>query len=177
MVSNGSGAPASDGLHERERLVLASKSAARRAMLENAGVIFEVRTADVDEDAIKAVSQNLDAAALAVRLAEAKALDPATGRPDPKRQQAQKAQAAQAKALPLGTTRHTGESCPQSGIWHAQFPPHSISNRQPEYNVQRFFAQGSLLPPLPVHYPRLLGRWLGYPAQLEPVRWILMEYA
>ena len=115
--------------------------------------------------------------ALMTRLAEAKALDPATGRPDPKRQQAQKAQAAQAKALPLGTTRHTGESCPQSGIWHAQFPPHSISNRLPGYDVQRFFAQGSLLPPLPVHYPRLLGRWLGYPAQVEPVRWILMEYA
>jgi hypothetical protein len=82
----------------------------------------------------------------------------------------------QRDALPLGTTRHTGESCPQSGIWHAQFPPHSISNRQPGYNVQRFFAQGSLLPALPVHYPRLLGRWLGYPAQVEPVRWILMAY-
>mgnify|MGYP005993877399 FL=1 len=81
MVNNGPGAPASDGLHERERLVLAAKSAARRAMLENAGVIFEVRTADVDEDAIKAVSQDLDAAALAVRLAEAKAL--AVSRRDP----------------------------------------------------------------------------------------------
>ncbi|QBJ78963.1 hypothetical protein DKK66_13240 [Aquitalea sp. USM4] len=82
----------------------------------------------------------------------------------------------QRDALPLGTTCHTGESCPQSGIWHAQFPPHSISNRLPGYDVQRFFAQGSLLPPLPVHYPRLLGRWLGYPAQVEPVRWILMAY-
>ncbi|NWK78162.1 DUF6396 domain-containing protein [Aquitalea sp. LB_tupeE] len=110
-------------------------------------------------------------------LAEAKALDPATGRPDPKRLQAQKAQAAQAKALPLGSTCQTGEPCPQSGIWHAQFPPHSISNRLPGYDVQRFFAQGSLMPPLPVHYPRLLGRWLGYPARVEPVRWILMEYA
>lgn len=57
-----------------ERLVLASKSAARRAMLENAGVAFEVRVAGVDEDAIKAASGDLDAAALAVRLAEAKAL-------------------------------------------------------------------------------------------------------
>jgi septum formation protein len=57
-----------------ERLVLASKSAARRAMLENAGVGFEVRVAGVDEDAIKAASGDLDAAALAVRLAEAKAL-------------------------------------------------------------------------------------------------------
>lgn len=57
-----------------EKLVLASKSAARRAMLENAGVAFEVRVAGVDEDAIKAQSGDLDAAALAVRLAEAKAL-------------------------------------------------------------------------------------------------------
>lgn len=62
------------GLLERERLVLASKSAARRAMLENAGVTFEVRVAGVDEHAIKTVSGDLDAAALAVRLAEAKAL-------------------------------------------------------------------------------------------------------
>lgn len=58
----------------KEKLVLASKSAARRAMLENAGVAFEVRVAGVDEDAIKAQSGDLDAAALAVRLAEAKAL-------------------------------------------------------------------------------------------------------
>lgn len=58
----------------KEKLVLASKSAARRAMLENAGVAFEVRVAGVDEDAIKARSGDLDAAALAVRLAEAKAL-------------------------------------------------------------------------------------------------------
>ena len=58
----------------KEKLVLASKSVARRAMLENAGVAFEVRVAGVDEDAIKAQSGDLDAAALAVRLAEAKAL-------------------------------------------------------------------------------------------------------
>jgi septum formation protein len=57
-----------------EPLILASKSAARRAMLENAGVSFEVRVAGVDEDAIKATCDDLDAAALAVRLAEAKAL-------------------------------------------------------------------------------------------------------
>ena len=56
------------------RLILASKSAARRAMLENAGVAYEARVAGVDEDALKAASADLDAAALAVRLAEAKAL-------------------------------------------------------------------------------------------------------
>lgn len=57
-----------------ETLILASRSAARRAMLANAGVSFEARVADVDEDAIKAASRDLDAPALAVRLAEAKAL-------------------------------------------------------------------------------------------------------
>jgi septum formation protein len=57
-----------------ERLVLASQSAARRTMLENAGVAFEARVAGVDEESIKAASGDLDAAALAVRLAEAKAL-------------------------------------------------------------------------------------------------------
>ncbi len=57
-----------------ETLILASKSAARRTMLENAGVAFDIRIADVDEEAIKAVSTDLDPAALAVRLAEAKAL-------------------------------------------------------------------------------------------------------
>ena len=56
------------------RLILASRSAARRAMLENAGVAYEARVAGVDEDAVKAASADLDAAALAVRLAEAKAL-------------------------------------------------------------------------------------------------------
>lgn len=64
-----------------ETLILASKSAARRAMLENAGVPFDIRIADVDEAAIKAVSTDLDPAALAVRLAEAKAL--AVSRDDP----------------------------------------------------------------------------------------------
>ena len=57
-----------------EPLILASKSAARRAMLENAGVAFQVCVAGVDEDAIKAASGDLDAGTLAVRLAEAKAL-------------------------------------------------------------------------------------------------------
>ncbi|MFY7719997.1 MAG: Maf family protein [Brevundimonas sp.] len=57
-----------------ERLVLASKSAARRAMLTEAGVAFSVRVADVDEDAVKAVHDPADAAGLALELAQAKAL-------------------------------------------------------------------------------------------------------
>ena len=65
-----------------ERLILASKSAARRSMLQNAGVAFEARAADVDEAAIKAVSTDLDPIALAVRLAQAKALAVSSDDPD-----------------------------------------------------------------------------------------------
>ena len=57
-----------------ERLILASKSAARRAMLEGAGVPFAVQVADVDESAIKATHDPADAAGLAVELARVKAL-------------------------------------------------------------------------------------------------------
>lgn len=57
-----------------ERLILASKSAARRAMLEGAGVAFTVQVADVDEDALKDRHDPADAAGLAVELARAKAL-------------------------------------------------------------------------------------------------------
>lgn len=62
-----------------ERLILASKSPARRAMLENAGVPFVVQVADVDEDALK--TPGVDPAELAVELARAKAL--AVSRHDP----------------------------------------------------------------------------------------------
>jgi septum formation protein len=57
-----------------ERLILASKSAARRAMLANAGVPFTVRAADVDEAAVKMTHDPADAAGLAVELARVKAL-------------------------------------------------------------------------------------------------------
>ncbi len=58
--------------NDGERLILASKSAARRAILTEAGVPFTVQVADVDEDALKA--PGVDPAALAVELARAKAL-------------------------------------------------------------------------------------------------------
>ncbi len=57
---------------EGERLILASKSAARRAMLSDAGVPFVVQVADVDEDALK--TPGVDPVELAVELAQAKAL-------------------------------------------------------------------------------------------------------
>ncbi len=56
-------------------IILASKSLARRRVLEGAGVRFTWRDAGVDEDALKskALRDGLDAAALARALAEAKA--------------------------------------------------------------------------------------------------------
>lgn len=57
------------------KLLLASKSVARRRMLEEAGVRFEVADAAFDEDGVKASlrEQRLSAAQLALALAEAKA--------------------------------------------------------------------------------------------------------
>ena len=57
-----------------ERLILASRSAARRAMLADAGVPCSVQVADVDEDAVKNAHDPADAAGLAVELARVKAL-------------------------------------------------------------------------------------------------------
>jgi septum formation protein len=56
------------------RLLLASKSAARRRVLEAAGVPFQAVDADLDEAALKAQLAHLDAPALAQALADAKAL-------------------------------------------------------------------------------------------------------
>lgn len=64
-----------------ERLILASRSAARRAMLTDAGVPYTARDAGVDEDAVKASLDRMDPAELALELARAKAL--AVSRHDP----------------------------------------------------------------------------------------------
>ncbi|WP_269515127.1 Maf family protein [Brevundimonas subvibrioides] len=56
------------------RLILASRSAARRAMLTGAGVPFETQDAGVDEDAIKTRLTGIAPADLALELARAKAL-------------------------------------------------------------------------------------------------------
>lgn len=60
-------------------IVLASGSASRRALLENAGVPFVVDPADVDEGALKYAFPG-DPGALALHLAEAKALAVSTRR-------------------------------------------------------------------------------------------------
>jgi septum formation protein len=66
------------------RLVLASASASRRAVLAASGVRFDVIPADVDETALKraAQSEQADAATAALRLADAKAARVAAAEPD-----------------------------------------------------------------------------------------------
>jgi len=54
------------------RLVLASASASRAKLLENAGVAFTVQPANIDEDAVK--TSGLDGRAVAEKLAELKAM-------------------------------------------------------------------------------------------------------
>lgn len=56
------------------RLVLASASPARRALLEAAGLVFKVEPAEVDETALKKAHAGAHAADLAALLADAKAV-------------------------------------------------------------------------------------------------------
>lgn len=66
------------------KVVLASKSAARRAVLEGAGVPFETAVAGVDEDAVKAslLAEGATARDVADALAELKAIRVSRARPD-----------------------------------------------------------------------------------------------
>ena len=63
-------------------LVLASKSAARRALLEAAGVPIEIRPASIDERAVEARAAVEGAGAVAALLAREKAKAAATENPD-----------------------------------------------------------------------------------------------
>ena len=60
-------------------LILASKSAIRQKMLEDAGVEFEVVPADIDEQAFKSAEK--DGEIIALQLAKAKALAVSAARP------------------------------------------------------------------------------------------------
>lgn len=65
-------------------VVLASKSAARRAVLDGAGVTYEATVAGVDEDAVKAslLAEGYGPREVADALAELKAIRVSQGRPD-----------------------------------------------------------------------------------------------
>jgi septum formation protein len=66
------------------RLVLASASSARIALLKNAGIEFTARAAEIDERAIEAplAESRIAASGIALALAEAKALSVAVQEPD-----------------------------------------------------------------------------------------------
>jgi septum formation protein len=70
----------STGLFHAVSLVLASSSAIRRALLDQAGVEYRVEPPDVDEDPIQAAHEGQDFE-LALALAEAKALAVSAWRP------------------------------------------------------------------------------------------------
>ena len=59
--------------HREEKLILASASSARAALLEGAGLAFEKRPSDVDEDELKVSMKPEGAEATALALAELKA--------------------------------------------------------------------------------------------------------
>ena len=65
-------------------LILASKSAARRAVLDGAGVTYEARVAGVDEDAVKTalLAEGAGPRDIADAVAELKAIRVSAGRPD-----------------------------------------------------------------------------------------------
>ncbi|TXL69229.1 hypothetical protein FHP25_39905 [Vineibacter terrae] len=62
-------------------VVLASTSIARRALLQGAGIAFEIVAPGVDEDAVKRELAGADAASLATALADRKALAVSARRP------------------------------------------------------------------------------------------------
>ncbi len=67
--------------HEPPPLILASASASRRAMLDAAGVVYEVDPANIDEDVIKSERMGQSLGAVATALAEAKAKAVAANHP------------------------------------------------------------------------------------------------
>ena len=70
--------------HDEPRLVLASESRTRRALLQAAGLRFEARPARIDEEAVKraALSESMPPAEAALLLAELKAERVAMREPD-----------------------------------------------------------------------------------------------
>jgi len=113
---------------------------------------------------------------LVERLSKAKNLDPATGRPLSKAsgQTSQEDEPVNvATRLPLGAIAHTGESCPEDGVWCAQLKSGQSGD------AQRRLLKGYPMPSLVVHEPRpvaLLDRWMGTRQRTANVAWQLVAY-
>ncbi|MFJ1213660.1 SEL1-like repeat protein [Burkholderia pyrrocinia] len=109
-------------------------------------------------------------------MAKAKHLDPATGLPLPgsadKTSQTDQPENV-ASRLPLGTVAHTGQLCPEDGVWCAKLGTGQSGD------TQRRFLKGDALPSVVVHEPRklaVLDRMMGTRQHVEQVAWELVAY-
>ncbi|HGF4017465.1 MULTISPECIES: SEL1-like repeat protein [Burkholderia] len=109
-------------------------------------------------------------------MAKAKHLDPATGLPLPgsadKTSQAEQPENV-ASRLPLGTVAHTGQTCPEDGVWCAKLGAGQFGD------TQRRFLKGDALPSVVVHEPRklaVLDSMMGTRQHVEQVAWELVAY-
>lgn len=110
------------------------------------------------------------------QMAKAKHLDPATGLPlavqaESTSQEAQSEHVA--TRLPLGTVAHTGESCPEDGVWCAKLSAGQAGD------TQRRFLKGDPLPSVVVHEPRRLAfvdGLMGTRKHTTQVAWQLVAY-
>lgn len=110
------------------------------------------------------------------QMAKAKHLDPATGLPlagaAEKTSQTEQSENVAAR-LPLGTVAHTGQPCPEAGVWWAQ------ANAGQVGEAHRSFLKGDSLPPLAVRAPRrlaFLDDLLGMRRRTTQVAWQLVAY-
>lgn len=110
------------------------------------------------------------------QMAKAKHLDPTTGLPlegggATTSQQDQPAKIA--TRLPLGTFSHTGQQCPEDGVWCAKLDAGQIGD------TKRRFLKGDALPSVVVHEPRRLAgldSMLGTRQRMTSVTWELVAY-
>ncbi|WP_404822825.1 SEL1-like repeat protein [Burkholderia anthina] len=110
------------------------------------------------------------------QMAKAKHLDPATGLPlaNPAEKTSQEDQPANLAArLPLGTVAHTGQQCPEDGVWCAKLDAGQVGD------AKRRFLKGDSLPSVVVHEPRrlaVLDSMMGTRQHMAPVAWELVAY-
>jgi len=110
------------------------------------------------------------------QMAKEKNLDPATGLPletaTEKVSQQDQPQTVAAR-LPLGTVAHTGQQCPEGGVWCAKLDAGQVGD------ATRRFLKGDALPSVIVHEPRrlaVLDSVMGTRQRMAPVAWELVAY-
>ncbi|RQZ13679.1 sel1 repeat family protein [Burkholderia sp. Bp9031] len=110
------------------------------------------------------------------QMAKEKNLDPATGLPlattAEKTSQHDQQQTVAAR-LPLGTVAHTGQRCPEDGVWCAKLDAGQVGD------AKRRFLKGDALPSVVVHEPRrlaVLDSMMGTRQHIASVAWELVAY-